>query len=167
MLTRPSREFPRMVVTIFIVSDVPSSSKNSSTVLFTPISSSAESSEITSAVFIILSRKRIRLSSAGQEFLKYAPHCKSVRWTPRFADIIPIDGGKNVGIDRIIDYYGISLDETMAFGDGNNDIEMLEAVGRGVAMKNASLELKSIADDICDDVANDGIYSYCKAIGLI
>lgn len=55
----------------------------------------------------------------------------------------------------------------MAFGDGNNDIEMLEAVGRGVAMKNASLELKSIADDICDDVANDGIYSYCKAIGLI
>ena len=48
-----------------------------------------------------------------------------------------------------------------------DDIEMLEAVGRGVAMKNASLELKSIADDICDDVANDGIYSYCKAIGLI
>ena len=33
-------------------------------------------------------------------------------------------------------------------------------------MKNASLELKSIADDICDDVANDGIYSYCKAIGF-
>ena len=51
-----------MVVTIFIVSVVPSSSKNSSTVLLTPISSAAESSEITSAVFIILSRKRIRLS---------------------------------------------------------------------------------------------------------
>lgn len=102
-----------------------------------------------------------------QEFLKYAPSCKSVRWTSRFADIIPIDGGKNIGIDKIVEYYSISLDETMAFGDGNNDIEMLEAVGRGVAMKNASLELKSIADDICDDVTNDGIYSYCKAIGLI
>ena len=60
--------------------------------------------------------------------------------------------------NKILDYYQLTKEEAMAFGDGNNDIEMLEAVGRGVAMKNASLELKSIADDICDDVANDGIY---------
>ena len=94
-------------------------------------------------------------------------HAKIAAWWDRAVDIIPLNGGKGVAITKILDYYQLTKEEAMAFGDGNNDIEMLEAVGRGVAMKNASLELKSIADDICDDVANDGIYSYCKAIGLI
>ena len=55
----------------------------------------------------------------------------------------------------------------LAFGDGNNDIEMLEAVGTGVAMANASDRLKSVATDICGHVANDGIYHYCLEKGLI
>ena len=55
----------------------------------------------------------------------------------------------------------------MAFGDGNNDIEMLEAVGIGVAMANASDELKNVADEICGDVSEDGVYHYCVEQGLI
>ncbi|KDE74651.1 hypothetical protein FUSO7_01875 [Fusobacterium necrophorum BFTR-2] len=55
----------------------------------------------------------------------------------------------------------------MAFGDGNNDIEMLKAVGRGIAMKNASEQLKEIADEICGEVAEDGIYYYCLEKHLI
>ena len=55
----------------------------------------------------------------------------------------------------------------MAFGDGNNDIEMIETVGHGVAMENASKELKAVADDVCGHVADDGIYHYCLANGLI
>ncbi len=42
-------------------------------------------------------------------------------------------------------YYGLDKSEAIAFGDGNNDIEMLEAVGWGLAMANASDELKAIA----------------------
>lgn len=99
--------------------------------------------------------------------MKDVKDAKIAAWWDRAIDIIPLSGGKGVAINKILDYYQLTKEEAMAFGDGNNDIEMLEAVGRGVAMKNASLELKSIADDICDDVANDGIYSYCKAIGLI
>ena len=102
-----------------------------------------------------------------QEFLKYAPHCKSVRWTPRFADIIPIDGGKNVGIDRIIDYYGISLDETMAFGDGNNDIAMLNHVKIGVAMGNADISVKEASDFVTKSVNEDGIYFALENFSLI
>ena len=55
----------------------------------------------------------------------------------------------------------------MAFGDGNNDIEMLEVVGIGVAMENASLQLKAIASDICGHVAQDGIYHYLTYQGII
>ena len=39
--------------------------------------------------------------------------------------------------------------------------------GHGIAMQNASEELKSVADEICGDVAEDGIYFYCKEKGLI
>ncbi len=50
----------------------------------------------------------------------------------------------------------------MAFGDGNNDLEMLKTVGLAVAMENASKELKEAADVICGHVSEDGIYTYCK-----
>ena len=55
----------------------------------------------------------------------------------------------------------------MAFGDGNNDIEMLRAVGNGIAMGNASDDLKAVADEICGDVSEDGIYQYCLENELI
>ena len=57
--------------------------------------------------------------------------------------------------------------EAIAFGDGDNDLEMLRAVGTGVAMGNASHALKAIATDICGDVKDDGIYRYCLEKGLI
>ena len=55
----------------------------------------------------------------------------------------------------------------MAFGDGNNDIEMLQAVDMGVAMENASDDLKAVAADTCDHVAEDGVYRYCVKHSLI
>ena len=64
-------------------------------------------------------------------------------------------------------HYHLSAADALAFGDGNNDIEMLEAVGTGVAMGNASDTLKAIAADICGSVTQDGIYYYCIEHGLI
>lgn len=94
-------------------------------------------------------------------------HAKIAAWWDRAVDVIPADGGKGVGVEKILAYYGFDKSEAMAFGDGNNDIEMLEAVGHGVAMENASEELKAIADDMCGHVADDGIYHYCKQHKLI
>ena len=88
-------------------------------------------------------------------------------WWDRAVDMIPTDGGKGRGIQRILEHYHLDRAEAMAFGDGNNDIEMLEAVGTGVAMENASPRLKAIADDICGHVAQDGVYHYCMEHGLI
>ena len=88
-------------------------------------------------------------------------------WWDHAVDIIPLNGGKGMAVAKILDFYHFSREEAMAFGDGNNDIEMLQAVGRGIAMENASSELKAAADDICGDVADDGIYFYCREHGLI
>lgn len=105
--------------------------------------------------------------SADNELMNQLPNCRSVRWTDRFADIIPEDGGKNKGIDAIIDYYGNRIEETMAFGDGNNDIDMIRHAGIGVAMGNASLKVKENADYITDAVDEDGIYNALKYFNVI
>lgn len=92
---------------------------------------------------------------------------KITAWWDRAVDIIPTNGGKGLGIENILKIYGISKSQAMAFGDGNNDIEMLKTVGTGIAMENASDELKAVSDEICGDVSEDGIYHYCVEQGLI
>lgn len=89
--------------------------------------------------------------------LDYMKNSQATRWLPDFMDIIPKGGSKAVGIDAILSYYNISLEETMAFGDGQNDIEMLEHVAVGVAMGNADDIVKKSSDYITDDIDNDGL----------
>lgn len=101
------------------------------------------------------------------DVMKDVKEARIAAWWDRAVDIIPASGGKGTAITRILAHYHLSKEEAMAFGNGNNDIEILKAVGMGVAMQNASMELKAVADAICDDVANDGIYLYCKEHGLI
>ena len=92
---------------------------------------------------------------------------KIAAWWDRAVDIIPADGGKGIGIEKVLEYYHLNQSEAMAFGDGNNDIEMFQAVGKGIAMANASDRLKEAAYGLCGDAAEDGIYHYCLEHGLI
>jgi len=84
-------------------------------------------------------------------------NCDAQRWHPYFADCIAGGTSKATGIDDIVDYLGIDLSETMAFGDGGNDKLMLQHAGVGVAMGNASDEVMACADIITDSVDDDGI----------
>lgn len=99
--------------------------------------------------------------------LKDVTHAKIAAWWDRAMDIIPANGGKGVAVEKMLAFYGIDKADSMAFGDGNNDIEMFQAVGTGVAMANASQQLKAVAADHCRDVKEDGIYWYCVEHGLI
>ena len=99
--------------------------------------------------------------------LKDVPHAKIAAWWDRAVDIIPANGGKGIAVEKVLEFYGIDRADSMAFGDGNNDIEMFQAVGTGVAMANASNRLKAVAKDHCKDVKEDGIYWYCVEQGLI
>lgn len=77
--------------------------------------------------------------------------------SPRWLEIMPLGVTKATGLETIGKRLSISLDEMMAFGDGENDIEMLDAVGHGVAMGNALDSLKQYADEVCDTNQNNGI----------
>ena len=55
---------------------------------------------------------------------------------------------KATGLTWLADHYGVAQDETIAFGDMPNDIEMLRWAGRGVAMGNAADTVKEAADEV-------------------
>ena len=77
------------------------------------------------------------------------------------------EGGKGTAIEQVLAHYKFSKEEAIAFGDGENDIDMLLSVGKGIAMGNAAEKVKEIAADICESVTDDGIYYYLKSQKLI
>ncbi|MFR9190031.1 MAG: HAD hydrolase family protein [Anaerotruncus massiliensis (ex Togo et al. 2019)] len=64
-------------------------------------------------------------------------------------------------------HFGIPASDTMAFGDGGNDIEMLRFAGVGVAMGNAGEEVRQAADYVTDDDDHDGIQNALRRFGVI
>lgn len=74
---------------------------------------------------------------------------------------------KGKAVETILAHLGAHKEDTMAFGDGRNDIEMIKFCHIGVAMENAKPELKEVADYITSDVDADGIYNGFKHFGLI
>lgn len=63
---------------------------------------------------------------------------KTINWHKHGVDILDKNGTKLRGIKAVLAHLNIALDDCMAFGDGLNDIEMIQSVGFGVAMGNAS-----------------------------
>ena len=61
----------------------------------------------------------------------------------------------------------VSLDEIIAFGDDFNDIGMLKLCGKGIAMENAILQVKEVADDITLSNNEDGVAKYLQLHGII
>lgn len=82
---------------------------------------------------------------------------KAVRWHENSVDLLTKAHSKAQGIADVLAHLGLTMENAMAFGDGLNDIEMLQAVGFGIAMGNAEPELKAVADDITAPIDQDGI----------
>ena len=64
-------------------------------------------------------------------------------------------------------HYNVDREDTIAFGDAGNDLEMLQFAGIGVAMGNGTQDAKQAADYITKDVKEDGLYHGFAKFGLI
>ena len=64
---------------------------------------------------------------------------------------------KASAIDVLCEYLGVDISDTVAIGDGSNDIGMIKRAGLGIAMGNASDEVKAAADRVTDSIENDGL----------
>jgi len=90
-----------------------------------------------------------------------------IRWNDVACDVLPGGGSKAVGIEKLLDAAGIQQAHSYAFGDGPNDVEMIETAGFGVAMGNAVPAVKAVADYVTDDVDHDGVAKGLRHLGLL
>lgn len=92
-----------------------------------------------------------------KELMQKMKHCISARWYHTFCDISPVGGTKVLGMDLFAKRFGFTKEETMAFGDGGNDIQMLEHAAISIAMENGTEECKKCATYVTSSVDEDGI----------
>lgn len=99
--------------------------------------------------------------------LPQLPECVGSRWTELFMDVNLRGMDKAVAAGRIMEYYNLSMNEAMAFGDGGNDVSLVRDVALGIAMGNACDELKRVADYVSTSVDEDGILHALEHFDLI
>ncbi|WP_054026101.1 Cof-type HAD-IIB family hydrolase [Bacillus sp. FJAT-28004] len=92
---------------------------------------------------------------------------KLIRWHPQAIDVLPAGGSKAQGIEALLDKLGYTTVDAVAFGDGLNDIEMLETVGLGIAMGNSHPDLLPFADYVTTHVDEQGIRNGLVKAGLL
>lgn len=81
----------------------------------------------------------------------------------KWIDILPKGCNKYSAIQKLAENLKISNEEILAFGDGLNDIEMIQKCGKGIAMKNALEEVKKVSNAVTE-ISNDenGVVCYLQ-----
>ncbi len=90
-----------------------------------------------------------------------------LRWNEAGVDIISKTVSKQTGVKILLENLGIDFSEIVSIGDGDNDIELLQASKIGIAMGNGSKILKGYADMVTDSIDDDGVYKALVKLGLI
>jgi len=90
-----------------------------------------------------------------------------VRSAPFFLEVISKDAGKGVGLKALAHHLNIKQEEVIAVGDAGNDLDMIEYAGLGVAMANASENVKEIANYITGSNNEDGVAAVIEKFILV
>ncbi len=105
--------------------------------------------------------------ASEREVMSRLPALSAARWSPLFVDVNLRGVDKAKGLETFAAHFGFTPGETMAFGDGGNDVPMLRAAGIGVAMGGASDAVKAAADHVTTAVDDDGIRRALAYFGVI
>jgi hypothetical protein len=82
---------------------------------------------------------------------------------PYFLEFASPDVTKAAGLDFLSEHLGFTWEGTVAFGDGENDVELIEWAGYGVAVANAHERVKEAADFVCPPVDEEGVAQVLEA----
>ncbi|MFT3787500.1 MAG: Cof-type HAD-IIB family hydrolase [Tepidisphaeraceae bacterium] len=85
------------------------------------------------------------------------PQVKLARTDPDLLQYMSVDAGKGLGLKRLCERLDVPLAHAMAIGDNENDIEMLQVAGLGVAMGHASAAVKAAAQLVVASNMHDGV----------
>ena len=84
-----------------------------------------------------------------------------------FCEMVPNGFSKATGIEFLMKYYNVPIENILVFGDSNNDLEMLKYVPNSIAMGKCTPEVEAVASYKTDTVEGDGIYKAMKHFGVI
>jgi Cof subfamily protein (haloacid dehalogenase superfamily) len=82
---------------------------------------------------------------------------------PYFLEFAAPDVTKAAGLDFLSEQLGFTREGTVAFGDGENDVELVDWAGYGVAVENAHESVKAVADFVCPSVDEQGVAQVLEA----
>jgi len=82
---------------------------------------------------------------------------------PHFLEFAHPDVTKGSGLEFLSGRVGFTREETVAFGDGENDVELLEWAGYAVAVANAHPKVLAVADYVCPSVEEEGVAQVIEA----
>jgi hypothetical protein len=83
---------------------------------------------------------------------------------PHFLEFAQAGVTKGAGLDFLADRLGFTKEQTIAFGDGENDIELVAWPGFGIAVENAHERVKDVASWICPSAADEGVAQVLEAL---
>ncbi len=86
------------------------------------------------------------------------------RSLPHYVEISSLEGTKSQALSFLCDRWGIDAARVLAFGDADNDIDMLRFAGRGVAVGPMTAEVRGAADEVVPGVDEDGVARYVEKL---
>lgn len=95
---------------------------------------------------------------------RFAGRVKVATSQPRFIEFVSPKAGKAAALEQMCALMGVAREEVAAFGDGLNDLDMIEWAGTGYAMANAAEAVKARADRIAPSNAEDGVAQVVEAL---
>lgn len=119
--------------------------------------------EVTDAIVkLVVTFSEEELEAANHWLNTTFPDIQSVTTGFDSMDIILNGGNKAAGLSYLCEYFGLTSADVIAFGDNQNDLEMLDFAGYALATSNARPEAKAIADDLIGHCNDDAVLEYIE-----
>ena len=107
-------------------------------------------------------RIRALQKEIGQQF----PQLMALRSKSTYLEILPLESRKGTAAKVLLEHYGLSAQQAVAFGDSDVDVDLLQCCGLGVAMGNAPRQVKEAADFVTASNDEEGVYIALNSLRL-
>ena len=106
-----------------------------------------------------------RLDALEQQMkARFGPRAYISKSLPFFLEFASPEVTKASGLAFVAEHLGLSAERTIAFGDGENDVELVEWAGYGIAVENAHERVKAVADWICPSAEDEGVAQVLESL---
>ncbi len=96
-----------------------------------------------------------------------APDFMLIIHSEAVCELVPKGYSKGTGMETVCQILHMPMENSIAFGDSTNDLEMFKTAGTAVCMGNGSPDAKEAADLVTDSLFEDGIWNACQKLGLL